>query len=308
MATTDVPSTISPPLLYSTNIPQTVAALPFATTTQPSVQTSPGTVRSLKRYVRPRAKDEAEQHSRAEERKIANRTAAKASRERQKQAMEAAQQENDLLKAENNALLERLASLEQRVQTMEQNKPKNTNSGKGEGVAEGRVVTQGRGMEEQTYQPARPIMLDQQCPVPLLPSHLNLATVVYALQMLMHSFALSMVLKAHLERRGMGGRMRGLSVRRPAVVRGMKANTYSPWILRFPGDATPNSLNLSGALSNEASRRMNVKSSINPTVVRQTSKDFLHRVRRDRRRGGKACIRLIVKKKPSSSEKRINRK
>src|SRR5579859_4376563 len=229
--------TICPPLLHSTTIPQTVApkqSLPVTTTALSTIQTSPATTRPLKRYVRPRAKDEQEKHTRLEERKIANRTAAKASRERQKQAMQAAQQENDRLKAENNALLERLANLEQRVQSMEHNKPDHhPNGGNNRGRKRETDMIEGRGMTggvEQTYQPARPMMLDQQCPVPSPRSHLNLATVVYALQMLMHSFALSMVLKTHLERRSM--RMRG----RPTVVRGgMKGtNIYSPLILRFP--------------------------------------------------------------------------
>ena len=321
---TDVPTMICPPLLHSTTITPANAALPVAPTTRPTIQTSSATVvRPLKRYVRPRAKDEQEKHSRAEERKLANRTAAKASRERQKQAMETAQQENDRLKAENEALLERLATLEQRVQTMERNKPKYVNNNKGgrgstEGVVtQGRACTGGPGMSEQTYQPARPMMLDQQCPVPLARSHLNfnMATVVYALQMLMHSFALSMVLKTRLEgraaRRG-PSLVRGRSGRPAAegrVMKGMNIRSF-PWILRLPGDATPNSLtNLSGAVRGEVSRRMDVKALVHPTVVR-TPKDFLRRAQNTRRRkgGNKACIRIIVKKKSSSSGKRMNHK
>jgi len=269
----------------------------------------------MKRYVRPRAKDEQEKHSRLEERKIANRTAAKASRERQKQAMELAQQENDRLKAENNALLERLATLEQRVQTMEErNKTQHTRIDRPrKGDTDARQMMQERGEIdatggwEQTYQPARPMMLDQQCPVRRPPFPLNLGIVVYALRILMHSFALSMVMKTHLERRrGMGMTTRGLRT-------GSNSHSF-PWI-RFPGDATLNSLNLSGARRNEGSRRMNGKAVLNPLVVHRihTAKEFLRRVRRDDnntiRKGERTHIRLIVKKSSSSSssKKRINK-
>jgi hypothetical protein len=312
VAMTGIPGTICPPLLHSTRIPHTVDHPPLSESTPalPTIpQLSPGPTRPLKRYVRPRAKDDEEKHSRAEERKIANRTAAKISRERQKQAMHLAQQENDRLKAENNALLERLAGLEQRVQTMEERKTRYPEQGSGGEVKE----VGGRGATEQTYQPARPMMLDQQCPVPGNPCRLNLGIVVYALQMLMHSFALSMVLKTHLE-------ARGLRMRTTATTGTNKSgmNIYSPWI-QFPGDATPNSLNLSGALRNQVSRRVNIKTLLNTPIVHriQSSKEFLRRVRRDnnntrrRRRGqGKPCIRLIVKKKPSSSSsgKRMNNK
>ena len=314
----NIPGTICPPLLHSTHTPQqtissnTNPPLPTSTALSP-VDISPAATPSrplMKRYVRPRAKDEEEKHSRLQERKIANRTAAKASRERQKQAMELAQQENDRLKAENNALLDRLATLEQRVQTMEESTTQHTR-----GDTDARQMMQEKGEIEatggweQTYQPARPMMLDQQCPVRRPPFPLNLGIVVYALRILMHSFALSMVMKTHLERRrGMGMTTRGLRT---------GSNSHSFPRIRFPGDATLNSLNLSGARRNEGSRRMNGKSVLNPLVVHRihTAKEFLRRVRRDdnntirRRKGERTHIRLIVKKSSSSSssKKRINK-
>jgi len=315
----NVPGTICPPLLHSTQTIASNTSPPLPTSTAlPPVDISPAatTFRPLmKRYVRPRAKDEQEKHSRLQERKIANRTAAKASRERQKQAMELAQQENDRLKAENNALLERLATLEQRVQTMEESTTQHTRGDRPrKGDTNARQTMQERGEIEatggweQTYQPARPMMLDQQCPVRRPPFPLNLGIVVYALQILMHSFALSMVMKTHLERR------RGMCMTTRGLRTGSNSHS-SPWI-RFPGDATLNSLNLSGARGNEVSRRMNGKSVLNPLVVHRihTAKEFLRRVRRDnnntirRRKGERTHIRLIVKKSSSSSsKKRINK-
>ena len=126
---TEVSGTICPPLLLASNVPQTATAI--AQPPQPGLSTSStvspasvGVSRPLKRYIRPRAKDDEEKQSRLQERKIANRSAAKASRERQKQALEAAQLENDRLKEINSSLLDRLASLEQRVGSMEERRTK----------------------------------------------------------------------------------------------------------------------------------------------------------------------------------------
>lgn len=307
---TEVPGTICPPLLLASNVPQAVTAigqppLPGPSTSSTVSPASVGESRPLKRYIRPRAKDEEEKQSRLQERKIANRSAAKASRQRQKQALEAAQLENDRLKEINSSLLDRLASLEQRVVSMEERRTEEKKrneemlkerEGKGENVATGRM--------EQTYQPARPIMLDQQCPVPSLRSHLNLGTVVYALQILMHSFALSMVLKMQLERGGI--RVRNLEAAASRRLGMNGTNMFSPWMV-FPGDATPNSLNLSGALRNEISRRRNVKSHIHTPVRRgQITKEILRRVRTNTRKKRSGCIQLVIKRKGSG--KRMNHK
>lgn len=308
---TDVPGTICPPLLLTSNVQQTVTAN-AQPAVQPGISTSSivspaslGVSRPLKRYVRPRAKDDEEKQSRLEERRIANRSAAKASRERQKQTLEAAQLENDRLKAINNSLLDRLASLEQRVISMEERRTEERKRNEEimrERKARGEKVAPG-GME-QTYQPARPIMLDQQCPVPSLRSHLNLGTVVYALQMLMHSFALSMVLKMQLERRGIRAGIREAAASRRVGTNG--TNMYSPWTV-FPGDATPNSLNLSGAFRNEFSRRRNVKAHIQTPVRRgQATKEILRRIRTNTRKKSREYIQLIIKRKASG--RRMNHK
>ncbi len=273
---TEVSGTICPPLLLASNVPQTATAIaqppqPGPSTSSTVSPASVGVSRPLKRYIRPRAKDEEEKQSRLQERKIANRSAAKASRERQKQALEAAQLENDRLKEINSSLLDRLASLEQRVGSMEERRTKerkrNEEMLQERKAKEENVATGGM---EQTCQPARPTMLDQQCPVPSLRSHLNLRTVVYALQILMHSFALSMVLKMQLEREGI--RMRNLEAAANRRQRMNGTNIYSPWMV-FPGDATPNSLNSSGALRNAISRRRNAKSHIHTPRSTRTNNE-----------------------------------
>src|SRR5208282_4547376 len=162
---TDIPTTISPPSLLmstssSTYIPSPTSApippppLPSTTTSNPSSSTSVIS-RPPKRHVRPRATTDKEKQERLEERKLANRTAAKQSRERQKQAMEEALRENERLKQENSKLLTRLTNLEQRMQEMEsqQNKRRRLNEEGG----------------SSTHQPARPMSTtEQQCPTPFL--------------------------------------------------------------------------------------------------------------------------------------------
>jgi hypothetical protein len=141
-AMSDIPATISPPslLMSSTSPPppttttiKAANATSFASpsaapiippppplSTRSSIVTPSVISRPTKRHVRPRATTEEEKLVRLEERKLANRTAAKLSRERQKQVMDQALRENERLKQENADLLARLTNLEQRMQAIEQ--------------------------------------------------------------------------------------------------------------------------------------------------------------------------------------------
>src|SRR5947207_1244562 len=164
---TDIPATVSPPALLmstssssSTYIPSPTSApippppLPTSTTTSTSSSLSSVISRLPKRLVRPRATTEEEKQARLEERKHANRAAAKQSRERQRQAMEEALKENERLKQENQQPLTRLTNLEERMQEMEsqqQNKRRRLNEDGG----------------SSTHQPARPMSTTEpQCPTP----------------------------------------------------------------------------------------------------------------------------------------------
>src|SRR5271156_5830350 len=119
-------TTISPTSLQVSSSSTTlIISASIPPTPLPSSIPNP-TGRPPKRILRPRASNEIEKATRLQERKLANRTAAKQSRERQKQAMQEAQRENDRLKQENEQLLARLANLEQRMEVLESTHPTDT--------------------------------------------------------------------------------------------------------------------------------------------------------------------------------------
>jgi hypothetical protein len=251
--------------------------------------------RPPKRYVRPRATTEAEKEQRLKERKVANRTAAKQSRDRQKQAMDQAQLENDHLKKENTDLRTRIATLEQRMQALE-SQPRQT--------PVPTIKPEEGETSVPTHQSARPMSPEPQCPT-LVPSspHLRLTQtriVVYALQILMHSFVVSLNFPPHLLPQTTWTRW--ISSFRPCSLQPRRrrqstttktSRTFSPWMLAQTGYATPNRDDLSGAIRSSAGmlrggdRRMR---------LRMLGKESLRVVRRDGRRGKGACIRLIIKK------------
>jgi Basic region leucine zipper len=279
MEVTDIPKTISPPSLHisSSSYLSTATSAPIPPPPIPSITTTTTLSPPPKRYVRPRATTTEEKQSRFEERKIANRTAAKQSRERQKQAIEDAQRENDRLKEENSQLLSRLANLEQRMQVLESKRPGN-----------------------KTHQSARPMITEQQCPhslilsrnTPRFPLSLEQSRImVYALQILIHSFAISMVYRIRL--RNFLTFQSSLRMRRDSTFH--KACYRSSLMGSLLGYATPNLYDLCGALRDRLVARGVGKS----TLRNRFGKDWLRMVRR---RGRRECIRLIVKKK---SGKRI---
>ena len=287
----DAPTTVTPTSLLMPLGFQ----LPSGQST-PVTATTHSVISRPKRHVRPRATTDEEKHTRSEERKIANRNAAKHSRDRQKQAMEEAQHENDRLKQENNDLHTRLNNLEQRMRAMEM-----------------RCLDQGI---TSTHQPARQ-MLEPQCPIPRSPpatshtQHLrtpmsicsmshsagstqHLWAAVYALQILMHSFSLSITYQMPLMQ------FLTLQYSRQRRLRDHKRIPRSFQWMGLPGYATPNHVDLRGAIRGPMLRgRMKF---VRPQQTRV--KDLQRHVTRERRRGKSACIRLIVKKK---SGKRMNR-
>ena len=295
----DIPTTISPPSLLlsptsSYPSPSTSSA-PIPAPPIPSNTTSSSSVisRPPKRHVRPRATTDQEKQQRLEERKLANRTAAKQSRERQRQAMEQALRENERLREENSNLLKRLTNLEQRMQEIEASRTATTREG----------IT-------STHQPARPMksITEPQCPtIPLvqnstpstpIQSHSNLAQtriLVYALQILMHSFVLSMTFP-HLIPLNL------LTSQFSHQHKKMQHLCSHPWMNLFSGYATPSlEQDLSGAIrrSGIVQQRSRVKSIVLGAPRRMQREDFLSRVRGSSdgaRRRNANYVRLIIKK------------
>src|SRR5271154_5580616 len=113
----EIPTTVGPQSLLlsnSSHFLHTSNSAPIPAPPVPNtILLAPSVIsRPPKRYVRPRATTESEKRVRLEERKEANRTAAKQSRERQKVAMDEALRENERLTKENTQLLSRLSNLE----------------------------------------------------------------------------------------------------------------------------------------------------------------------------------------------------
>jgi hypothetical protein len=298
----NLPTTISPPSLLlpsassfnssPTSAPIPPPPLPSSTSTSPSSVIS----RPPKRHVRPRATTEKEKETRLKERKAANRAAAKLSRERQKRAMEEALRENERLKEENSNLLQRLTNLEKRMQEIESSSSM---------TREGNTPT---------HQPARPMKNkpEPQCPIPspvnspMTHSHSNLAQtriLVYALQILMHSFVLSLNFPIPILSPSLSTTTSHFSHKHRSVQPlHMRIQHSSQWRNPCrPGYATPNLEDLSGAIrrSGFIQQRGRVKSNVR-TTTRMASGDFLRRVihRHDggRQRGKANFIRLIIKK------------
>lgn len=304
---TDISATISPPSLlmstasspssYSrspTSAPIPPPPLPSITTSNPSSSTSVIS-RPPKRHVRPRATTEKEKEERLEERKLANRTAAKQSRERQKQAMEEALRENERLKEENSKLLLRLSNLEQRMQEMEsqQNKRRRLNEEGG----------------SSTHQPARPMSTTEpQCPTSFLqqrhPTYSKTRStlpqtrlIVYALQILMHSFVLSLHFPAPLLNHFLlSATTLPCSHQRHSVIPKRNRLSSLQRMSLLHGYATPNRDDLSGAIRNAMILRRERAKSSSITLGRMVGKDWLRLVRRRGRRENGKYIRLIIKK------------
>lgn len=303
----DLPTTVSPPSLLlssasSFNLPPTSAPIP-APPIPSSTSTSPSSVisRPPKRHVRPRATTEKEKEIRLKERKAANRTAAKLSRQRQKQTMEDALRENEKLKEENSKLLQRLTNLEKRMQEIESSSSSSSSSIKREG-------------NTPTHQPARPMKNkpEPQCPIPSLVnpsmthSHSNLAQtriLVYALQILMHSFVLSLNFRIPTPNPFLSTTTSHFSHKHHSVHPPHKRIQHSSQWRNpcHPGYATPNLEDLSGAIrrSGFIQQRGRVKSNVR-TTTRVASGDFLRRVIHrhggERQRGKANFIHLIIKK------------
>ena len=330
----DMPSTVSPhsllissssstsPYMSTSPTSAPIPPPPIITTTtrtsrSPSVSSSRSVTissRPARRYVRPRATTEEEREQRLQERRVANRTAAKQSRDRQKQAMEQAQLENERLKSENADLRSRVATLEQRMQALEQRQPTTVTTPETQPQTD-----MGPHSEEQvvvsTHQSARPMYpMEPQCPTTLvLSSHLSSSRltqtrlVVYALQILMHSFVLSLSFPPHLLPETLWTRwissfhpfspLTVPSRRQQCLMTAMMARETkisrlsSRWMLAQTGYATPNRDDLSGAIRSagiaRGERRMR---------VRILGKESLRMVRRDGRGNRGSCIRLIIKK------------
>jgi hypothetical protein len=299
-----IPTTVAPTSLLispSAYVPPATSApippppLPSTSTALPSIISPPA-----KRSIRSRATTEEEKQQRLEERKMANRTAAKLSRERQKQTMEEAQRENDRLKRENAQLHARLARLEERMAQLESETHNQAGPRENE-------------TSSSTHQPARPMSpttttttTEQQCPMSLVaptssmtPRYSSLTLmqmrmVVYVLRILMHSFALSVRFRMPFTQFPMT-----LQSSRPS--RSVIHKTFrrsSRWMNVFRGYATPNLRDLRGATRSSVTLRGRVKSCMTQIRTRQVGKDWLRMVRRDGHRRGKTeCIRLIIKKK-----------
>jgi len=302
-----MPSTVSPHSLliptstYMSSSPNSAPIPPpprITSTFSPTPPVPPTTVisRPSKRYVRPRATTESEKEQRLKERKVANRTAAKQSRDRQKQAMEQAQLENDHLKKENADLRTRIATLEQRMQALESQRQTPVTS---------TIKLEEEGKSVSTHQSARPMSPEPQCPT-LVPSssHLRLTQtriVVYALQILMHSFVLSLNFPPQLLPQTTWTRwissFHPCSLqprrRRQSTTVTKTSRTFSRWMLAQTGYATPNRDDLSGAISGGAGM---LRGGDRRWRLRMLGKESLRMVRRDGRKGKGACIRLIIKK------------
>jgi regulator of replication initiation timing len=393
-AMSDLPVTISPPSLLmatstsssATTTTRTNTTLVFGSPLQAlisppaplssrSSSTTPSVIsRPPKRHVRPRATTEVEKQVRLEERKLANRTAAKISRERQRHAMDEALRENERLKLENADLLSRLANLEQRMQAMEHaNKHQQqqyVDTPESNADVTPMLVDEGT----PTTQSARLTTLptEQQCPIPSSPtpatpriSKLNSATssittslpsmpllaattvstcqtttpyrltslqtrtIIYLLQMLTHSFALSLHFQIPLTKflstqqtSSNNSLLRLLLPQHPLLNSTLPPHT-SPWMTRRqPGYATPspasNGVDSSGAtmatvgkpLRKTGAKNMLMASTMLRRQGRETGviyyKDWLRRVKRSTgsTRGHVSSIRLIIKKK---SGKRMNK-
>jgi len=264
---------IPPPPVISSAPPQTVISRP------------------AKRYIRPRATTDEEKQQRLEERKISNRTAAKQSRERQKQAMEQALQENERLKEENSLLHSRLANLEQRMAAIESKRQKSQE-----------VSTR----TSTTHQSARPMSMEQQCPTPRMTTSTNCFTspetrilqtrvIIYLLQILMHSFVLSMTARVPLEQYLLKMLHCSHPPRHSPMVHQIPRHS-SQWMGALRGYATLNLKDLSGAIRSAFIHRRRAQV-VAQRQMRRT-KDWIRMVRRDNRRQKRECIRLIIKKKP----------
>lgn len=289
-----------------------VKSAPIPSPPNPSNTSSPTIISPpAKRFVRPRATTDQEKQSRAEERKLANRAAAKISRERQKQAMQQAQRENDLLKEENQSLLARLASLEQRMQVLETRR-----SGVGS-PSTGSILTPSTTMVNTpstgdtvltTHQPARP-MKEPQCPIPSsiassqtpqtkYSASIQTRMIVYILQILMQSFALSITFRIPLTTFKEDQRMFRMRLLYSLGIQQMSIRRSSPWTRQFPGNVTPNQSDLCGAVRDAVTRRRgNVKSILMNPGRHGVGKDVLRLVHKSGRRIRGKCIQLIVKKR-----------
>ena len=302
------PTTISPSSLLISSSSLLPSSVPSLSNTSPipslplassaaAVTSSPSSVisRPPKQHIRPRATTDKEKQDRLEDRKLANRTAAKLSRQRQKQAMEEALRENERLKQENAELVNRLTSLEKRMEEME---------------SQQRQQLLG---ESSTHQPARPMSATElQCPIPLLPKSTSIQTripqhysnihfysrstrtriLIYALQMLMHSFVLSMTMPMLFNH---SNQFLTTSMTLPIShsarsVTQRRIRISSQWMRVRHGYATPNRNDLSGAFRNALGLRRRIKSSV------QTGKDSLRMVGRHGRRDKGKYFRLIIKK------------
>ena len=312
------PTTITPASLqFPSQAVQTPSPpiLPPSTSTMdidapiPSVQSRPN-----KRYVRPRATTDEEKHTRAEERRLANRNAAKNSRERQKQALEQAQIENDRLTQENNDLHLRLANLEARMTAEEQRRQKWGNT-------------------TTTHQPARQMSLpmkttEQQCPSPpttptqqttspisviqrptsqqISPISLlglsaqQMRVMMFVMRMLMHSFALSVAFRMPWNPHFLANLHSSLQTR---LERNKRQLPFSSTGRRHPGYATPNLSDLSGAPGLRLLRRDRAKAFVQP-ARRVMAKELQRRIRKESRGRKGICIRLIVKKKSGKRMKK----
>lgn len=304
---TDIPTTVSPPslIISPSSYPIHISSAPIPSPPLPVTATatkSSAKARPLKRFVRPRATTEDEKQRRLQERKVANRTAAKHSRERQKIAMEGALQENERLKQENAELLARLARLEQRMQAIESSHIEQQQQQR---QLEAREV-------KSTHLPARSMSKEQQCPIPLASSSTPSATpasrqcsrtsrltlaqtrlVVYALQILMHSFALSVMFRIPLTRFPTTSSFSQPHHSAILLHKRLQHSSHQ-WMPAHLGSATPNLHDLRGAIRSAFTLKGRVKSMVNPTRTR-AGKEWLRMVRRQQGKG--EYIRLIVKKK-----------
>ena len=314
--------TVNPTLVNMPTLPSslsaTVAPIPTPSIPTPSsIPLSPAASiisRPTKRYVRPRAKTDQEKKSRLEERKLANRAAAKQSRERQKKAMEEAQRENEQLKQENQALLARLASLEQRMALLESGgqdiaTPSPTTSPPSNTTATTPATSATGDFLSMTHQPAR-LVTEPQCPIPMLTTSpstrqqtsltsTQATTIAYILQTLMQSLMLSIAFRIPLTSFSQDQRTFHSRLLYSFQTLQMKTMRRSLWMQSSLGNATPNLFDLRGARRGAVVSRSNVKSILlrSSGQRRVIGKDVLRLVNKSRLHNNGSCIRLIVKKK-----------